>query len=262
MQLQASRHFANIVSAETRQLNTICTMLHLFAQTARSAPEAKPWGGSFEFNKGVGVDSLSPSVEYIYGISRATASALLKIYKLSQYLTYYKDASYPEALMQECENLGDELCSWSIDSEEFSALGPERTPMSEIARAQAKAFHHAALIYYYRSVQHCNGADLHIEQQAVLAAMDEAEALKRVAPGHVATPAPITWPAFIASCEAVGEDRDHWRDWWARIQRYGMSNYAKQQDVVLSVWAALDPPSEMTNWRNVLSESGIRILPV
>lgn len=262
MQLQASRHFANVVSSETRQLNTICTMLHLFAQTALLAPEPKPWTGSCSETTGANLEILSPGIEYIYGISKTTANALLKIYKLSQCLAYHKEIGYPESLMQACEDLGDELCSWSVATEEFAAIGRDQVSMLKVARAQAKAFHHAALIYYYRSIQKCSREELHSEQQAVLAAMNEAEMLKKSASGDVAMPAPITWPAFIASCEAVGEERESWRQWWKQIQRYQMANYSKQQDIIIRLWHEMNHVGEVHDWREVLRNLGIRVLPV
>ncbi|KAM0716241.1 hypothetical protein Q7P37_007686 [Cladosporium fusiforme] len=262
MQLQASRHFANVVSSDTRQLNTICTMLHLFAQTALLSPEPKPWGGSWDVLNGAGLDALSPSIEYIYGISRPTANALLKIYRLSQCLNYHKETGYPENLMQACEDLGDELCSWSATSEKFTAIESDQVSMLKVARAQAKAFHHAALIYYYRSIQKCAREDLHMEQKAVLAAMNEAESLKKAAPGDVAMPAPITWPAFMASCEAVGDEREGWREWWQQIQRYKMANYASQQDIVLQIWQEMDKVEGCQDWRELLVALDVRVLPV
>lgn len=237
-------------------------MLHLFAQTALLAPEPRPWTESCDAWSTANLDRLSPSIEYIYGISTATATSLLKLYRLTQHLCYYTSLEYPESLLQACEDLGDELCSWSIALEEFSAIGREQTSMLKVARAQATAFHHAALIYYYRSIQQCARRDLHSEQLAVLAAMDEAESLKRSAGDDVAMPAPITWPAFIASCEAVGEDRVGWREWWARIQRYRMYNYARQQEIVHKIWEETDRSNAPSDWRETLVKLEIRVLPV
>lgn len=262
MKLQASRHFANVVSSETRQLNTICTMLHLFAQTALLNPEPKPWTRNYDTTNGANVDMLSPGIEYIYGISRPTANALLKIYKLSQCLAYHKESGYPEGLLQACEDLGDELCSWSLTTERFSAIDHDQVSMLKVARAQSKAFHHAALIYYYRTIQQCAREDLHMEQQAVLAAMSEAETLKKDAPADVAMPAPITWPAFIASCEAVGDERNGWREWWGQVQRYQMANYARQQDIIARTWQAMDNSEGSCDWRETLVSLDIRVLPV
>lgn len=148
--------------------------------------------------------------------------------------------------------------------------------MVDIARAQAKAFHNAALIYYYRSIQQCSRDCLYQEQRAVLDAMNEAEELKvkasstgNIGPGSASAssqtqssfPAPITWPAFVASCEAVGEERQAWDGWWRRVQGYGMRNYGQQYATVCRIWERMDE-NESGDWREVLADLGVRILPV
>lgn len=237
-------------------------MLHLFAQTAQAQPEPKPWPGIDHVPNDADSDYLEPSIEFIYGITTFIAGAILKIYRLTQYVAYYKNQEYPQSLMQGCETLGDTLCSWSIDSEPFSAIGPKQEHMLKVARAQARAFYYAALIYYYRSVQKCSRECLHLEQQATIAAMNEAEDLKLSFGEDSSLPAPITWPAFIASCEAVGEDRQEWDKWWNRVQKYRMGNYSKQQSIVRRVWAEFENNETLTDWRDALVAMDLRIIPV
>ncbi|KAL3439749.1 fungal-specific transcription factor domain-containing protein [Aspergillus insuetus] len=270
-ELQASRHYAMLLSHETCLLNSICRILHLFGQTTLPHMHPKRWPGYDELPRGADLYFLEPSIEFLYGITTSIAGAIFKIYRLAQYLAYYRAGGeqYPASLLRACEMLADELCSYTINSESFSAIGREEeqgggSRMVAIARAQAKAFYHTALIYYYRSIQQCARSYLHREQQAVLAAMNEAEDLKFSRGwemGPSLFPAPITWPAFVASCEAVGGDRELWREWWGRVQRYGMRNYRQQFSTVCSIWGKLDN-DETTDWREALAEMGLRILPV
>ncbi|KFY42186.1 hypothetical protein V494_02551 [Pseudogymnoascus sp. VKM F-4513 (FW-928)] len=262
VQLRASRHYSSLVSQETRQLNSIGRMLHLFAQTAQPRLEPKPWPGLDEFSSDSDSDPLEPSIEFIYGITTFIAGAILRIYRITQYIAYYKGQEYPEALMQACETLGDELCSWSIHVEPFSAIDPKQEHTLKVARAQARAFYYASLIYYYRSVQNCQRKSLHLEQQAAISAMNEAEDLKLLLGDDSSLPAPITWPAFIASCEAVGDDRQEWDKWWNRVQKYRMGNYTKQQSIVRRVWAHLDSNNTSVDWRDSLAAMDLRIIPV
>lgn len=264
-QLQASRHFPTIVSRETRQLDSICKMLRLFAQTTLHNPEPEQWPGSNITFRESDVSTLSPSIEYLYGITLPTAGTIMKTYRLTQMLAHYQQASakYPDELSQACEDLGDELASWSASPETFSAIGTQNAQMLSIAQAQAAAFAAAARIYYFRSVQFCRREDLHEEQDEVLVAMNEAEDLKATLGGAVSMPAPITWPAFVASCEAVGEARAKWDAWWCRIQRYQMKSYQQQSRAVHQVWARLDEQRDpCVDWREVLVALNIRILPV
>ncbi|OQE19677.1 hypothetical protein PENFLA_c018G04368 [Penicillium flavigenum] len=265
IKLQASRHYAMLVSHETCLLNNICKMLHLFGQTTLPHRTPKPWPGYDYVPRGADFYSLEPSIEFLYGITISIAGAIFRIYRLSQYVAYYRSQGqeYPETLLEACETLADDLGSYTITSELFSTIDSSEAEayMVDIARAQAKAFHNAALIYYYRSIQECARSCLHREQQAVLAAMNEAEDLKVSFGKHTSFPAPITWPAFVASCEAVGEERRSWDKWWRRLEVYGMRNYHRQYATVRSIWGKLGE-DETRDWREVLDTVGLRILPV
>lgn len=282
IKLQASRHYSMLVSRETCLLNNICKMLHLFAQTTLPILTPKPWPGYDHVPRGADFYSLEPSIEFLYGITTSIAGAIFKIYRLSQYVAYYRDQSprpeqeFPASLLQACEELADALGSYTITTESFSSMSPTEAEghMVDIARAQAKAFHNAALIYYYRSIQQCSRGCLYQEQRAVLDAMNEAEELKVKAstagntrPGSGSSqaqssfPAPITWPAFVASCEAVGEERQAWDGWWRRVQGYGMRNYGQQYATVCRIWERMDE-NESEDWREMLADLGVRILPV
>ncbi|KAI6804130.1 hypothetical protein KC361_g339 [Hortaea werneckii] len=261
-QLQASRHFGGMISHETRQLDSICKMLRLFASTALYNPEKDAWPGNKLTFKDADAVTLSPSVEYLYGITRDTASAIMKIYRLTQMLTYYTEASldHPEALLQACEDLSDEL---ACPSHPFSIMEPENEQMLPIARAQEEAFRAATRIYYSRSIQSCPREDLNSEQRAVLDAMNRAEDLKEEFSSAVARPAPITWPAFIASCEAVGDFRWLWCAWWERVRIYHMLSYTEQFRAITKVWSAIDEDgSNKFDCRRALKTLNIRILPV
>ena len=264
-QLQASRHFTTVISHETRQLDSMCKMLRLFAQTTLCDPEPDAWPGNHITFKEIDLSTLSPSIEYLYGITSFTAGCIMKTYRLTQMLAYcnHESLAYQDELLQACEDLGDELASWSVSYLTFSAIGSENQHMLSIAQEQEKAFHAATQIYYCRSVQFCPREDLAIEQRAAITAMNEAEDQKMTLGGSVSRPAPITWPAFIASCEAVGEARHEWIAWWQRIQAYQMRNYAQQLRAVGEIWSALDEHPEKTmDWRPALAALNIRILPV
>ncbi|RMZ35320.1 hypothetical protein D0859_00562 [Hortaea werneckii] len=261
-QLQASRHFGGMISHETRQLDSICKMLRLFASTALHNPEKDAWPGNKLTFRDADAVTLSPSVEYLYGITRDTASAIMKTYRLTQMLKYYTEASldHPEALLQACEDLSDEL---ACPLNPFSTMEPENEQMLPIARAQEEAFHAATRIYYSRSIQSCPREDLNSEQRTVLDAMNRAENLKEELSNAIARPAPITWPAFIASCEAAGDFRQLWSAWWERVRIYHMLSYAEQSRAITRVWSAIDEDgSTAFDWRRALKALNIRILPV
>ncbi|CAG8204163.1 unnamed protein product [Penicillium olsonii] len=259
---QISRHGATLVSRETRRLNTICTMLRLFSLTTLADPTPAEWTGSngtLEIDKQQYSDS---SIEYLYGITSTITASIAKIYRLTQHLAFYKAQPYPEALLRACERLGDELFSYRISSETFSALKTDGADALRLGQAQAKAFHYASRIYYFRSIQKCPREALQLEQQETLAAMEEAENIKAVSVKSKSAPAPITWPAFVASCEATGEYRMLWDNWWKRVERYQMKNFAKQRMILQLVWAELDKSMVDVDWRETLALGNLRVIPV
>ncbi|KAJ5097879.1 fungal-specific transcription factor domain-containing protein [Penicillium argentinense] len=259
--LQASRHHAPLVSRETGQLNAICTMLRLFAQTAHPNPEPSPWVSNRPWFETRACDYTNPSIEYLYGITSTIARSIDKIYVATQHITYYKSRLLPSGLLEACEALGDELCSWTMCSESFSAVGSEEDDTLPVAHAHATAFHYASLIYYYRSVQNRDRNILTMEQEATLAAMNEAEDLKDHLFEPKSRPAPISWPAYIASCEAVGAQREKWERWWIRVQSYRLKNFSKQYATVRGLWKNLDR-HQTSDWRKELEALNIHIIPV
>ncbi|KAJ9625186.1 hypothetical protein H2204_010573 [Knufia peltigerae] len=262
IRLQNSRHHAQLIGRETRILNSISTMLHLFAQTALPQVNAEPWPGALPATDGIRVADLDPSVEFVYGITTSLAKCVLKTYRLRQFINYYKDQEYPPSLLQACETLGDELSAWAITAEQFATIEGPQDSMVKVARAHARAFHYAAIIYYYRSIQRCDRETLTLEQQAAFTAMTEAEDLKVELCKGVSLPAPVTWPAFIASCDAVGQDRERWASWWHGVQKYQMENFSMQYKVVRSIWSQLDSTDGSDDWRDILAAKAIRIIPV
>lgn len=239
----------------------MCRLHSLFAQTALYNPSPKPWTGPEDLSDDLSLVDLGTSIEFIYGITPFIAKAISKNFELSQHLAYHRD-SYPEGLLDACEMLHEELLTWAVDNENFSSIENRAGPELEVVKAQATAFYYSTLIYHYRSIQGCTRHELVKEQQAILAAMNLAEDLKGQLRKQDHWAAPITWPAFIASCEATGEYRQQWDLWWDRVQSYGLANYTKQRTIVHEVWTADPEYSPDFDWRATLSGMGIRVIPL
>lgn len=77
--------------------------------------------------------------------------------------------------------------------------------------------------------------------------------------------APMTWPAFVASCEAEPEDRMVWERWWERVLRYGIANLERQWKVVRGVWEGIDKDgggNQRIDWIEIFLKEGFRVLPI
>jgi arginine metabolism regulation protein II len=132
--------------------------------------------------------------------------------------------------------------------------------MSEIARCQARAFHSAVLIYFHRAVLNEEPKHLDDEVRFILSNLTAAEDLKDQYMGGDKRTAPMSWPAFIASCEA--SDRQPWVEWWTRIQEYKIGNFRRQWMVVQELWDIMDKEDNVNNWKDALEKSGILVLPI
>ncbi|KAF2647993.1 hypothetical protein K491DRAFT_613660 [Lophiostoma macrostomum CBS 122681] len=260
--LQKSQNRLTLVSRPTQQLNTICSMLNLFTQTALYRCHPQPWRDDLLVLDEPTLNGVSNCVEFLYGTTPTITRAMIKTLRLSQCLTFYGDQPLPEPLLEACEDLHDELLAWNIECEYFTTIDITDTTMLEIAKAQATAFYNSTLIYYYRSIQNCNRVKLHKEQQEVLAALNLVEDLKPSSSSHSYFAAPVTWPAFLASCEAVGQERVAWEKWWDRVKCYRMANYVKQKFIIDSIWARIDNDGDTTDWRSILSAMNVRVIPV
>lgn len=157
------------------------------------------------------------------------------------------------------ETLKNELCSWTIESEPFSSISNEQGTMHEIARCQARAFHSAVLIFYHRTIED-SPINLEPEVRVIWTNLTEAENLKDEFMGGEKRAAPMSWPAFIAACEAA--DRLPWVGWWNRVQGYRVGNFTKQWRVIQRLWEIMDTHENVTSWRDALKVSGELILPI
>ena len=131
--------------------------------------------------------------------------------------------------------------------------------MLEIAQCQARAFHSAVLIFYCRTIEN-HPANLEDEVRTVWENLTEAENLKDEFMGGEKRAAPMSWPAFIAACEAT--DREVWVEWWTQVQGYRVGNFAKQWRVIQKVWNIMDTDENVNNWREALKISGELVLPI
>lgn len=251
----------SVVGDSNQQVNSICRFLTLLARTTSIDLRPKAWGidGSPLFDQTPHFRSDERSIEYIYGITPTLGNLLEKTCQIAEFLAVYKDQDIPAALLDSVETLGDELSTWSIETEPFSSIGPEQSPMLEIARCQARAFHSAVLIFYFRTIE-SSPIDLEGEVRTVWQNLTDAENLKDEFMGGEKRAAPMSWPAFIAACEAT--DRQAWAEWWARVQEYRVGNFARQWRVVQELWNIMDTDKSVTSWRDALSRSGELVLPI
>ncbi|KAH7134532.1 fungal-specific transcription factor domain-containing protein [Dactylonectria estremocensis] len=270
-QLRNSRRRWKTISGQTRQLNEIGAFLALMARTTSfTISPSSPWIESYQ-DISFTEDSVIQSggcFEFMYGVKSSTAAAIHETCRLAEFAARFGDASLPDDLLAACEALGDKLLSWTLESEKLVSIPSNDDGLMTIFNHQASAWHHAALIYYYRRIQRFEAQDLLGEVRRVAehahAAEDSKATLKYDTTNIMA---PITWPIFIASMNTVKSERGPCRAWWERVQHYGIANINKQWETVQRAWEREDEMEEKgigcaRDWTDTLKDLGTHVFPV
>lgn len=243
----------------SNQVRSICHVLTLLARTTSSKLLVPPRKPANQFDEAPYFHEEDTSIEYIYGITPILGNLLQRTCYLAECISTYRGCDIPIEFFEACETLKVDILTWEICSEQFQLMGSGNT-MSEIARCQARAFHSAVLIYFYRTVLNEDPKSLDDEVRFILNNLTDAEDLKDRYMGGDKRTAPMSWPAFIASCEAL--DRQPWVEWWTRIQEYKIGNFRRQWMVVQELWDIMDRDENVNTWKDALEKSGILVLPI
>ncbi|CAG8277665.1 unnamed protein product [Penicillium nalgiovense] len=259
-QLQRPDHVSNALDDSSRQVNSICRFLSLLARTTAHELESRPWRIEGPFFEQPYFQDDDTNIQYMYGITPYLGNLLQKTCQVAEYLAFYQDVEMPITLLEACSALHDEIFSWDIYPEPFHLIELEEPTMLEIIRCQALAFHSAIVIFYYRTIENSSPVDLQQRVAAIWKNLSLAEDLKDVYSCGEKRAAPMSWPAFIAACEAT--DRQPWVEWWERVQGYSMGNFKRQWKVIQEIWSIMSSDKNVVNWRDALKQSGKLVLPI
>ncbi|KAH8655496.1 fungal-specific transcription factor domain-containing protein [Xylariales sp. PMI_506] len=267
-QLRQSRRRWSIISGTTQQLNEISDFLLLLNRTTSFQVSPLPWSDKCISGGDDDIEFRPKSCfEYMYGITPDIAAAIQETCRLAEYLSRYKanQEIIPDTLLQAAEKLGDRLFSWTLEAETVTSISPNDEEMFAVFEHHAKAWQTASIIYYFRRIQNFKVADLAEEVDRVAEHMHAVEDVKSHSKvGHMKKMAPITWPAFIASCEATR--REPWERWWKRVQHYGIANIQIQWRMVQQIWDERDKMQRaglgVWNWIEIFTVLGFNVLAI
>lgn len=254
----------------TQQLNEISAFFSLIESTSALESDPSPWlnQGHCFFHGEPEPEYFAPlpvyCFEYQFGITPTIATAIQETCRLADHLTFYSNVKepVPSGLLEACETLDQTLLSWTLEIERETYISSTDTELLSIFVHQANAWHRAALIYNSRRIHHRSREDLVDEVARVAHHMHAIEDVKVRSNADMASRvAPMTWPAFVASCDALGSERDTWREWWERVQCYHIANYSRQWEVVQRVWEARDSErgAESADWIDILRDLNIQV---
>lgn len=268
-ELQREEH----ATPKIARLITMSTFLSTLASTTSLELPELPWSAEEHHDKTemrYDVSGRDSGLEFAYGITPRLANLMHHIVTLGQHISYYGSRSdaFPPTLISACRRLSEEISSWSIESEAIADVirdpsGTDLTP--QLARHHIFAFARGLRVYYHTRILPCRPSDMHSYIDQVAEHLVEIEELKVRAGYDHNLCATITWPGFIAACEAErGRRRDVWHRWWTGMLQYGIGNIAELWQLVQEAWELKDMHSvnEVPAWAPVLRRRGQRILAV
>lgn len=211
-------------------------------------------------------------LEVTYGITYSLARLMRRIVARSQNISFYvsKDMPLPTSLIAACTKLSDDISEWSIDTEPLSELflldsERDRHISLQLARSHLLAFAHCLRVYYHTRILPCSSSEMSRYVEIVAQHLMNIENIKSEANFDSNVAATITWPGFIASCEArQGSERDVWRRWWNGMLRHRIGNIPHLWNIVQKAWSLRDDEgsTEVPGWMPALRATGKRVLAI
>ncbi|KAF4126630.1 hypothetical protein GMORB2_0366 [Geosmithia morbida] len=206
-QLRHLMRRSTLTSHTTRQLDEISDFLSLLVRCIPST--AQRHADLMVYNN---VSSMAhigqpdSCVFYMYGVTPQIAASIQETCQIAESLAWYRYRGQraPQSLVHSATTLHRELLCWSLEGEAPSLSSIGSMDMRQIFRYHAKAWHQAAVVYYNRRIRRLAGAEVGPYIDAVARNMQAVEDVKSSSAScSQSSMAPITWPAFVASCEAA-----------------------------------------------------------
>lgn len=244
---------------QARQVRSICQFLTLLARTVSPKDLLLPCRRNSVLWEVPLFNETDRNIEYIYGVTAALGNMLQRACQLSESISFHDTRDLPAELLDAWKALRNDLLEWTLGPEMF-LISVSGSTMIEIARCQARAFHNAVLIYFYRTTGMDCPASLEYEASMVLENLTHAENLKDLHMNGEKRTAPMSWPAFIAACETT--NRQSWTQWWERVQSYKIGNFVRQWKVIRELWEIMDKDSSIPDWKHALDITRKMVLPI
>ncbi|KAL4958740.1 transcription factor domain-containing protein [Aspergillus stella-maris] len=201
-------------------------------------------------------------LQYTYGTTKCLAMFIRAAATLFRSMSYYISAGVqlPAGLQDAVYTLLSKLNSWSLAAENIIEL-PDFTTM-KVMKLHILAFHDA--IHIFCEAHKASSEEIRLRASRVLTHLQCIENIKQENSRIFYTQAAsILWPGFIASCEAVGEDRSGWTKWWEHMLTYRIGNIASLYATVREVWQLSNSgqgSSKIPVWRVLLKKKKVIII--
>lgn len=269
---QIRRQWQQEAKSNKRQI-TISSFLKVLSCTTSIDLPLLQWASSEDNLTPFSQDEFPDShgLEHTYGITSTLAGFMSRITTFSQHISYFvsQNITIPNSFIAACSDLSASLLAWSLEDEELPSLQYTDPAIQQIGGLHITAFAQALRVHFFTRVLPCGTSELAQHVQSVADSLNCIERIKADLCFRNATEtcnkmtASLTWPGFIASCEAESDNRSPWYDWWQSMLNYRIGNIARLWEIVQESWTLRDSGvQEVPAWVPVLRRTGQRILAV
>ncbi|KAL2826625.1 fungal-specific transcription factor domain-containing protein [Aspergillus cavernicola] len=199
--------------------------------------------------------------ECIYGIPQSLLILLKEsievIDEVNSHRTHPDNPSIPDPLSHVCDALEQKIMDWPLEDRLHRCSKESSDGISAtIIYHQTRAFLSALVIFFSQSVRLISHRYL---RQYVQSILDSIEAVEELKAETKILAAPLFWPAFMGATEAFEpRQQDRFRQWYRRVEVYGIEAVRTGIQVVHEVWK-LGPPVHRqmhSGWRSVVERRG------
>ena len=252
------------VGSRSERLINIASFLTIISDTTDLNLEPIPWVQQTSTLKDV-VFGDGHGLDFTYGITATLANFIHRTTQLARHICFYllPGDSPPIELTSAAEDLWNEILSWDITQENLEVFSDCDSVTVLIATKHMLAFAQSIRIYFYTRVLPCPPSEMTSCIRAVAEILGEIERIKERTGYNTVLTATITWPGFIASCEAEPDSREAWSSWWTSMLDYRIGNINDLWTVGKEAWSSRDQGvNETPGWAPILRRDGKRILAI
>ncbi|VUC32605.1 unnamed protein product, partial [Clonostachys rosea] len=250
--------------SQAEHLINISYFLRTLSDSLDVSNEPLPWSSDV-YNMPLFLGDGS-TLEFTYGITARLAGFIRQTCILARNTAYCKShtTSPPNEFLAAREELLARISEWHISQEPLVSFSKSDDITLLLISKHILAFATSIRIYYHTRVLPCDQDTLQFLVRSVASHLTEIEDIKKRTGYNVIPTATISWPGFIASCQASASDRPVWAKWWNQMLDYRIGNISNLWAVVQETWALQD--SELHDdepyWAVVLRRRGTKILAI
>lgn len=175
------------------------------------------------------------------GSAHLTQFAIVQTEKLAEAIEDYELANIPlpELLLAAIDSLSSQLQNFGPADDIPLFLDSGLGPQAIIDNNLEVAWHLSACVYFHNRINNSFINDVSFAVNTILMCLLRTEELKTlVEPDLMYRDEPATFPAFVASCNAV--DRRPWMYWWRWVQQYDLLNVNATWMTIKVIWQIMD----------------------